>query len=533
MATNKIPAFNPSTALTTQPPANYTGWITYNGGDGSTYGSYLKNGQYVSDVNASVKTDPKTKNWVNVTSGKVVLKASASPTPKPSVTPAATPAATPTPTASSSATPSATSVAAQNQADLNKLFDPKTGSYSYTFDSTTGNSSIRSKGAGNPEVYLILGTKNADGTFTPNAKGKDFNFLPETAAIDAYLKMGNTEGLRSMLRDANYIAKYDYATKDSSALRKGIINFVRDYGAKQLENWSSTGTGFSFASPTSFLSTRASQLASAGFKSDPLMGNSTTPTDYVKHIGDTQATQILDKFFVDNLGRLPNDKELKDYLLKVTTEEDQASKQKVRQTGGTQTVTGDYMQQADYERIAYGVLVPSVTSMNTGDLSKTSGAIGKAINELTAYAGNYALPNYNADIAKKDILAKLAVPGANIATSLDQEKTAINTLAKAYYPNLSNQIDQGVNLNTVSNGLAAHVERTLELPAGSVASNNKYIISALQNKDVNGKTQDGIMNSVDFEKLLRADPSWAKTTGAREEASNYANQILQSFGLVG
>ena len=431
------------------------------------------------------------------------------------------------------ATPSVTSLAAQNQADLNKLFDPKTGTFAISFDSSIGSSKITSKGAGNPEVYLVMGTKNADGTFTPNAGGKDFNFLSETAAINAYLKMGNTEGLRSMLRDANYIAKYDFATKDNSALRKGILNFARDYGAKQLENWSATGTGFTFSSPTSFLTTRATQLANAGFKSDPLAGNSTTPTDYVKHIGDTQATQILDKFFVDNLGRLPSDQELKDYALKVVAEEDKASKQKVRQTGGTQTVTGDYMQASDYERIAYNVLVPAVTAMDPTELSKTSGAIGKAVNELTAYAGNFALPNYSADVAKKDILKKLAMPGANIATSLDQEKTAINTLAKAYYPNLSNQIDQGINLSTVANGLSSHIEKTLELPAGSVASNHKYIVAALQNKDANGKSQDGIMNSNDLEKMLRADPSWSKTSGAREEASSYANTILQSFGLVG
>jgi hypothetical protein len=529
MATNKIPAFNPSTALTTQPPANYTGWITFKDENGNSYGSYLQNGNYASGVDASVKIDPKTKNWVNLTNGKVVFKASASPTPKPTATPSATP------TVSSSATPSATSVAAQNQADLKKLFDPNNvNGYTYTFDSNTGKAKITSKGAKNAEVYLVMGTLNADKTFTPNAKGKDFRFLPETIAIDAYLKMGDTESLRSMLRDANFIAKYDYATKDSGALRQGILDFARAYGAKQLENWSPTGTSFTFASPTSFLSTRASQLADAGFKSDPLAGNgTTTPTDYVKNIGSTQATQILDKFFVDNLGRLPSDKELKDYILKVKTEEDQASKQKVRQTGGTQTVTGDYMQTSDYERIAYNVLVPAVSSMSADDLSKTSGSIGKAVNELTAYAGNFALPNYNAEIAKKDILRKLAMPGANIATSLDQEKTAINTLAKAYYPNLSNQIDQGINLSTVANGLASHIEKTLELPAGSVASNHKYIISALQNKDPNGKSQDGIMNSNDLEKMLRADPTWAKTTGAREEASSYANTILQSFGLVG
>jgi len=420
----------------------------------------------------------------------------------------------------------------ENQIALAKLFGP-TGTYSFSFDSSTGASKITSKGAGNPEAFLILGTANKDGSFTPGLNGKDFNLVNESDLVKNYLKMGNTESLRTMLRDANFIAKYDYATKDDAALRRGIIDFARAYGAKQMSNWTPDNANFSFTPASSFLSERASQLAAAGFKSDPLMGNSTTPTDYVKHLGDTQATQILDKFFVDNLGRLPSDKEVKDYVLKVAAEEEQASKQKVRQTGGTQTVTGDYMQASDYERIAYNVLVPAVTSMSADDLSKTSGAVGKAVNELTAYAGNFALPNYSAEIAKKDILGKLAMPGANIATSLDQEKTAINTLAKAYYPNLSNQIDQGINLSTVANGLASHIEKTLELPTGSVASNHKYIVAALQNKDASGKSQDGIMNSNDLEKMLRADPTWAKTTGAREEASSYANTILQSFGLVG
>jgi hypothetical protein len=418
----------------------------------------------------------------------------------------------------------------ENQVALTKLFGP-TGTYSFSFDSSTGASKITSKGAGNPEAFLILGTANKDGSFTPGLNGKDFNLVNESDLVKNYLKMGNVESLRTMLRDANFIAKYDYATKDDAALRRGIIDFARAYGAKQMSNWTPDNANFSFTPASSFLSERASQLAGAGFKSDPLMGNG--PTDYVKHIGDTQATQILDKFFVDNLGRLPNDKELKDYTLKVKAEEDKASKQKIRQVGGTQTVTGDYMQQSDYERIAYNVLVPTVTSMSSDELSKTSGSIGKAVNELTVYAGNYALPNYNADVAKKDILRKLSMPGANIATSLDEEKTAINTLAKAYYPNLSNQIDQGVNLSTVANGLSSHIEKTLELPVGSVASNHKYIIAALQNKDVNGKSQDGIMNSNDFEKMLRADPSWAKTSNAKEEASSYANTILQSFGLAG
>lgn len=44
---------------------------------------------------------------------------------------------------------------------------------------------------------------------------------------------------------------------------------------------------------------------------------------------------------------------------------------------------------------------------------------------------------------------------------------------------------------------------------------------------------DGLLTTNDFEVMLRNDARWQKTSGAREEASGYANSILKSFGLVG
>jgi hypothetical protein len=43
------------------------------------------------------------------------------------------------------------------------------------------------------------------------------------------------------------------------------------------------------------------------------------------------------------------------------------------------------------------------------------------------------------------------------------------------------------------------------------------------------------MSLNDYEKLLRTNPKtkplWLKSSGAREEASGYANDILRMFGL--
>jgi len=42
----------------------------------------------------------------------------------------------------------------------------------------------------------------------------------------------------------------------------------------------------------------------------------------------------------------------------------------------------------------------------------------------------------------------------------------------------------------------------------------------------------GAMNLTEFERLLKQDARWGKTKNARETATNFASNILKSFGLV-
>ena len=183
-----------------------------------------------------------------------------------------------------------------------------------------------------------------------------------------------------------------------------------------------------------------------------------------------------------------------------------------------------------------GVLLPAVNAMSTDDLLKTNGAIAQTIGKLLVTAGDYALTNYTADVARKDILSRIAngTVTASSTTAIDAETTAIKELAKAQYGNLSKQIDSGVKVSTIANGYAAQMEKTLGLDANSVTATDPLIQKALKNQKLDGtSTGDGLLSTNDFEIMLRNDPRWAKTSGAKEEASSYANQILSSFGLVG
>jgi hypothetical protein len=56
--------------------------------------------------------------------------------------------------------------------------------------------------------------------------------------------------------------------------------------------------------------------------------------------------------------------------------------------------------------------------------------------------------------------------------------------------------------------------------------------SSVFDKDI----QDGLtgnLSMTDFNKRLRKNPVWANTKNAKEEAANYATDILKSFGLMG
>jgi len=120
------------------------------------------------------------------------------------------------------------------------------------------------------------------------------------------------------------------------------------------------------------------------------------------------------------------------------------------------------------------------------------------------------------------------VQGGTLSTGkLDSQQQAIKNMAKSFYPNLSQIIDNGGTVSAVADQFASKMSNILEIPAQSLNVFDKRIQKALTN---NGKP--GVMTLGDFEVLLRNEPEWARTKNAKEEASSYATSILQSFGLM-
>ena len=376
------------------------------------------------------------------------------------------------------------------------------------------------------------------------------------------------------LFNKGYLTKKEYTTGSPSSFIEGLVKNIRDYSVDQVIKMSNNEQTdfvpfFTWSKSTAGKSANTGQSGNTSQSTTNKNKSSQISTNVDLKLTDSQQAALdINAFFFDAIGRKATKEEQAAYHKELNDAERRSVSRTVAQantlsesnsnqnaivsdtangTAGTNvvsgtdksntsrsstTIGGNGLGQQDYNRIQSMILAPVLDKMTTAQILATNGNIAKSIVNLQGYAADYAIPSYTADVAKKDIVNKIKAGNITSAQAEEPEQLAIRTMAKAYYPNLSKQIDLGVKVSSLAHTMAAHVERTLGLEANSVDNNNPYVIKALQNKNADGAPQDGIMNIHDFEKELRADPRWASTDAAKEEASSYVNSILSSFGLV-
>ena len=362
-------------------------------------------------------------------------------------------------------------------------------------------------------------------------------------AVAEYQKDINAAGAQKQvakkLYDNKYINKLQYTSGNATAYLTGLKKFIADFSVDQVNHVAQLNDQQSFTPFVDWVKSAPPNPTAIGVKGDQT-GTYTTAQLSSKAQADFQ----LDNFFYDQIGRKATAAEKKTYLDALNQAESQAAS---KRTVANSTLTGQDssvvnnkditvgaggLTQADFDRIQASILAPVINTMSTDELMKTNGSIAKTITDLQTFASDYGLPTYTADVAKKDIVSRIQSGGITGTNTMQAEQLAIREMAKAYYPNLADQIEKGVKISTIGNSYAAQVEKTLELPTGSVSLSNKYITQALQNKNAAGQPQPGVMNMDDFTKILRADPTWVQTQNAREEAAGYVNQIGKMMGFV-
>ena len=350
---------------------------------------------------------------------------------------------------------------------------------------------------------------------TPDGKNfaiADYNQIVRNLKKDAG---GNIEQLRSSLYAKGYLTEKEYATKSDIGFSDAILDAANDQSREIVEtllfNPNASGDLTNF---NNWLNSKTNYASGGG------------PRDRAQEITKLDANQMIDAFTIDMLGRDATPAEKKSFFDAVSLEMKKAVvKQKT--VGGKLVESGSLLNDEDYSRILAETIKPAVRGTPLEAIASGTGVIAQSISSLKSYAASYGI-KLSTQEALDDVLGGLK-PGGTLSTGkLDQQQQKIRNMAKSFYTNLGDSIDNGVSIKNLSSQFANLKSQVLEVPSESLDAFDKDIQMALRN---NGKP--GVMSTTEFEVLLRNKPEWGKTKNARDEAAGYANDILKMFGLVG
>ena len=385
-------------------------------------------------------------------------------------------------------------------------------------------------GGANPSIQItqdnygnwVLANRSEDGRLLPQyfyiqPDGRTWSKATAVEIVrqykSDYAKKGSLETLRKQLRDKGFLSEKEYETRDEAAFNNRLLEAATSHSVEQVQKFTLEGKT-SFAPFSSWLTGRASASEGSNANARRVI------TDKLN------AGQQIDDFVMQMIGRQATNEEKAAYYEKLNAEQKKAI-ERTTVSGGLQTTTGDLIDNADRFRIMADVLTPTLQNTPLEDITKYGGRVASSIMELKKTAEDYGI-ELSAKGALDKVLNTFKTGGVLDTGALDGEKALIKELSKSFYKNLAVEIDRGVKVSDIAGQFAAYKSKILETPSEAINVFDKDIQDALHNN--NGQ---GVMSFTDFQIKMRKDPRWSKTQNAREEASNYATDILRSFGLMG
>lgn len=325
----------------------------------------------------------------------------------------------------------------------------------------------------------------------------------------------NIESLRSSLYRKGFLTEKEYKTRSDKGLSDAILTAANEKTIELVEPLlADPGAEAQLFDMSQWLNTRGDYAGDTG------------PSDRSEEVTLADSNEMIDTFVVDMLGRNATEAEKRDFYERVT----KASKKavvKTRVSGTKQVQSGSLLTDDDFAVLMAETIKPAVVGTDVEDISKGNGKIAQSITSLKDYASKYGIKLTTKD-ALDEVMGGMKRGGALTTGDLDQQQQKIRNMSKAFYTNLADSIDNGLNIKSLADQFAYQKSQILETPSESLDVFDKDIQAALRN---NGKS--GVMSQTDFEVMLRNKPEWGKTKNARQEASGYVNDILKMFGLVG
>jgi len=333
----------------------------------------------------------------------------------------------------------------------------------------------------------------------------DYNAIREKILRDAQLTPGGMDALFEKLKKSGGISKETYNTKNISAadFSKALKYMVDQYSIKAINDYKVYGK----IEPSTFNDFLDTEFKGTG---------STSKTSYdMVQTTRQDAADEANQFFTQYLGRPASKAEQDEYYKLLHAAESKAIRYTTTTESGTVT-KGQLLNETDRTLIMGKVAGNALKGSDIDTLLKGGGNAAQDVDYILQTAREYGVK-----ISREQAMNYVA---NNLRTGQDIKTTKqkIVEIAKSNYKNISDRISDNVSTKELAGNYLWQKAQTLELNA--------------DNMDIfDGDIQDAIngnMSMTDFNKKLRQNPAWAKTKNAKEEAANYATDILKSFGLM-
>lgn len=336
-----------------------------------------------------------------------------------------------------------------------------------------------------------------------------YNEIEKKILQDAQKQPGGMQSLFDRLYKAGLIKRQTYDAKklESDDFASGLQYALREFSKKVARDYEVNGV----KDPISFNDYLDKEFTPVGPK---------VSYDSVTTTRDTAASD-LDRFFMQYLGTGASKQQHDEYYKQLRALEKKAI-QTTTTTETTRNVAGEFIDDLDKAELMRKVAGKALEGSDIDTILKGGAGAAQDVNNVLTYARNYGI-----NLNSKDALSYVANELNLGQKDLKKVQSKILAIAKSTYGNLSDVLTDEVSLKELSSNYIYNMAKVLEVSPDSIDALDPTIQTALKN---NGNK--GTMNLTEFDRMLRNDPRWAKTKNAREEASNYALEVLKDFGLM-
>jgi hypothetical protein len=342
----------------------------------------------------------------------------------------------------------------------------------------------------------------------------DFDTIRKNIINDAIATPGGIDALFEKLYKNGSLSEETYKSKNISAddFNTGLLYTVRKFSIETVDKYTIDGV----KKPMEF-----GDYLSTGFKA----AKPTSKTAYDAIVTKRQdAAEDADQFFMNYVGRNATKQEENAYyeLLRdaekkavqsITTKYDAEG----NRMGSTQT--GELMSELDKTLLLGKVAGKAIQNSDINTLLSAGGAAAKDVNSILSYAKNYGV------VLTKEQAMSYVATNLKKGQNVDATRAKILQIAKSQpqYAAIADKITNDVSVKELAGNYIYQKAQTLELNMDAIDVFDKDIQDGLT----------GNLSMTDFNKRLRKNSAWANTKNAKEEAANYATDILKSFGLMG